>query len=274
MKIKLVRDCPFRDLKKAWNEGFQDYAFHVQMTSEQIISTMASKHLSVDHSFVAYDDMNPIGLILNSVQYVDGKKMSYNGGTAVHPDYRKRGVGHQLIDASLDLLKKEGVEIATLEAISTNHGAIKLYESFGYQVTDRLSTLRTKLKSEEQSGQFRLRLMSLSEWRGWQIDQSGFPWQNKIPFISEPEIYAIEDQETPVGYIILSKPSDRHLTIFQLQALTEEISYLELLRSVCVHFPGHRAVAFNVPQHHPSYKCYQYEGVEQTIEQVWMNKIF
>ena len=51
---------------------------------------------------------------------------------AVHPDYRRRGIGEGLILELVNQLKKAGNECLTLEVRASNHGAIALYEKLGF----------------------------------------------------------------------------------------------------------------------------------------------
>ncbi len=55
MKIKSMLHCSIDDALTAMNEGFQDYAVEIQMTADSFIQTLASKKLSPEYSFVAYD---------------------------------------------------------------------------------------------------------------------------------------------------------------------------------------------------------------------------
>jgi ribosomal protein S18 acetylase RimI-like enzyme len=53
-------------------------------------------------------------------------------GMAVRSEWRRRGIGRQLLDACLALAKKAGIEKVELEVFSDNLGAIRLYESVGF----------------------------------------------------------------------------------------------------------------------------------------------
>ena len=53
---------------------------------------------------------------------------------AVHPTYRKTGVGSELLELILDTTEEEGVEFWTLEVRVGNDPAIKLYKKFGFDV--------------------------------------------------------------------------------------------------------------------------------------------
>ncbi len=53
---------------------------------------------------------------------------------AVHPDFRRRGIGTKLMEEVLDELKKNGCRYLYLEVRFSNLGARKFYESFGFRV--------------------------------------------------------------------------------------------------------------------------------------------
>lgn len=53
---------------------------------------------------------------------------------AVHPDYRRRGIGQRLLANALLGAQKEGATLSYLEVRRTNSAAQALYERFGFQV--------------------------------------------------------------------------------------------------------------------------------------------
>ncbi len=56
---------------------------------------------------------------------------------AVHPDYRKRGIGTKLIDFAIKITKKSHKREVYLEVRKTNTVAQKLYKKFGFHITER-----------------------------------------------------------------------------------------------------------------------------------------
>jgi ribosomal protein S18 acetylase RimI-like enzyme len=53
-------------------------------------------------------------------------------GLAVHPDARRRGAAASLLDAAAKQARERGIRKLTLRVLSTNHGAISLYERQGF----------------------------------------------------------------------------------------------------------------------------------------------
>jgi ribosomal-protein-alanine N-acetyltransferase len=56
---------------------------------------------------------------------------------ATHPDFRRQGIGRNLLKAGMDAAYTEGARIYHLEVRAGNATAIKIYEDFGYEVVGR-----------------------------------------------------------------------------------------------------------------------------------------
>jgi len=52
---------------------------------------------------------------------------------AVHPGWRRRGIGRQLLTEICDRARRRGMTLATLEVRIHNEPAVRLYESFGFR---------------------------------------------------------------------------------------------------------------------------------------------
>ncbi|MGE8204660.1 GNAT family N-acetyltransferase [Heyndrickxia sp. NPDC080065] len=144
IEIKRLTDCTMAEAVKAWNVGFEGYYFDATTTPENFIKRMVSEDLSPSLSIVAFQDNQPVGIVMNGVREVNGKKIAWNGGTGVATEVRSKGVGKLLMESTLSILKEEGINIATLEAISDNSKAISLYENRGYSIVDDLEYLGLK----------------------------------------------------------------------------------------------------------------------------------
>lgn len=63
-----------------------------------------------------------------------GKRIGKTEDVFVIPEWRGRGVARQLVAEALRYLKESGLEEARLEVRTTNHSALKLYISMGYEI--------------------------------------------------------------------------------------------------------------------------------------------
>ncbi len=68
------------------------------------------------------------------------QRLSLIANVAVHPDYRRMGIGRQLTATALNYLQRHGSQTAWLQVRSDNPGAIHLYESLGFQERTRRTT--------------------------------------------------------------------------------------------------------------------------------------
>lgn len=65
-------------------------------------------------------------------------------GTYVHSDYRGRGIGHRLAEATLEFARKHGYEKAVIYVLADNLGGLAYYRSLGFEEKGVL-TRQTKI---------------------------------------------------------------------------------------------------------------------------------
>ena len=57
---------------------------------------------------------------------------------SVEPEFRKMGLGRELVKRTIDIMIKEGADEIMIETEVDNWGALRLYESFGFIRDKRL----------------------------------------------------------------------------------------------------------------------------------------
>lgn len=229
MKIKRLSECTLTEAVQAWNEGFKGYFADVSTTLDRFVSRMGKEDLSSELSIVAFLENRPVGFVLNGFRVIDGKKVAWNGGTGVIPEYRGQGVGKKLMEAVLDLYQQEKVELATLEAISANERAISLYQAMGYQVTDRLLFLHHAdsfsetpfLLADRQAYQVQHGIPQ--ETRTLPFYRSMAPWQTQWASLKNGEAVFLLDNGVTVGYALYERTLDEtgqtsRITLFHSEA--------------------------------------------------------
>ena len=106
-------------------------------TAEDISWRLNAKANAPDDIILALDRGKVIGYcwtVRNSSPHVysrRGKGRIYMIG--VHPDYRNRRIGRELLRAGLSLLQRSRVEVVNITVDNQNVAAIKLYESLGFR---------------------------------------------------------------------------------------------------------------------------------------------
>lgn len=211
MTIKRLSQCTLEDAVLAWNKGFEGYYFDMTTTVDLFTRRMTLEGLSPSLSVIAYDGDRPIGLILNGIRLINGKRVSWNGGTGVDPEYRGKGVGKKLIEAVLAIYEEENVEVATLEAVKENVNAIFLYEKVGYKIADEIVHLQHTGSLSQNAFLSENKLYMFK--KGIPIDASQVPfykamvpWQTQWNNARDGEsILALDENEDVVGYAIYKR---------------------------------------------------------------------
>lgn len=144
VNIRRLDACSFREALRLWNEGFGGYSFDMTLSLDSYLARLQAGGLSPELSLSAFVGERPAGFVLNGVREAGGRRVAWNGGTGVAPEFRRRGLGKVLIGAALEVYREQGAEAATLEALVNNGAAVSLYESLGYETTDRLLLLERR----------------------------------------------------------------------------------------------------------------------------------
>ena len=96
-----------------------------------------------DTTFVAEEDDKIVGVIMAGN---DGRR-GYIHHTAVHPDYRHRGIGTGLVNSALEALKSLGINKVALVVFTRNEDGNAFWEKMGF--TERTDlTYRNKALTE------------------------------------------------------------------------------------------------------------------------------
>ncbi|HYK71867.1 MAG TPA: GNAT family N-acetyltransferase [Pseudoneobacillus sp.] len=289
IEIKRLEECTIEEGVKAWNVGFEGYYFDATTTSENFITRVVTEGLSPRLSIVAFKDKEPVGIVKNGVRLVNGKKVAWNGGTGVASQLRKQGIGHILMEETLRIYREEGVDVATLEAISDNERAIALYQKIGFEVVDNLVHLELKgsftLKEVPSYQDYRIeravaqQIGTLSFYKGMN------PWQTHWQAAKEGEAILVKGMEgTEIGYAYYKRsfdPQGKHIgtTLFQCEADPNRKDAESIIHFLLQHLFNSfqediRRVIPNLPKTKSSltYKVLDQLGFKPIASQVYMTK--
>ena len=216
----------FEEALALFNKGFEGYFIPMKLTMEQFIGRFGTEGLSVDLSVVAFDGNTPIGFILQGLRNHDGLKISWNGGTGIIPAYRGKGIGALLMKEAEEILLENDVAISTLEALSENEPAIRLYEKCGYEIKDKLLFLfgSGKLIDElPELGEYEIDRFPAFQAIGANIFPAIVPWQTAesiTPKVGGEVVTLLKNKELKAACLIRKRAiynqSQEGITLFQV----------------------------------------------------------
>ena len=129
-----------------WLTGIQNRSFAGSWgfntnTTEEIVHRVNLSHSSPADVIIACEGDKPVGYCWTRVNTEENRLRGDNGGQihmmGVDPDYRKKGIGQELLLSGLVHLKDKGAEVVELTVDSENQAARALYVSVGFEVCSK-----------------------------------------------------------------------------------------------------------------------------------------
>ena len=131
MNIRLFDISDSGVVEQLWQEVFPNDPPH--NAPRKVIQEKMS--MQKELFFVAEDNGVIIGTIMSGY---DGHR-GWLYTVAVKPEFRRRGIGRQLVDHAVAALSNIGCPKVNLQVRSTNTEVLAFYESVGFSTEDRVS---------------------------------------------------------------------------------------------------------------------------------------
>lgn len=199
---------------EAFTIGFSDYIIKLEISRELFEKNFfGPEGNSLGHSFIAMDENKPVGIVLGGIKVYEGIKTMRCGTMAVHPDYRRQGIGEKLMALHKEEGVRQGCKRLFLEVIVGNDRAVDMYKKLQYEKVYDLeyftledAGLLEKIQMETVS----IRPAGIEDLHRvrQQIRDVHINWQNDIDYIEkieEPVFYGAFDADRLVGLICLQK---------------------------------------------------------------------
>lgn len=97
----------------------------------------------------AFDNKNLVAFIWAYKRIVDNKTRYHINYFIVEDEWRKRGIGSNLIKKINELAKKNGVEIIELMVCNENKSAINFYSAFEFEVEKQVMIKKTMVNEKD-----------------------------------------------------------------------------------------------------------------------------
>ncbi len=150
LEVRPVRDEDVRQIVEASDEAFRDHWGHRPMTEDDLRHWMSDRAFDPSLWVVAWDGDQVAGSVLGYLDQAEndahGRKRGYTECIWVRRPWRRRGLARALLVRSIAMFVEMGMEETALGVDTQNpHGALRLYQSVGYQVERRHTTYRKPL---------------------------------------------------------------------------------------------------------------------------------
>lgn len=191
-EIKSCSDVEMKDIYSVFSKGYSDYMIPMNIPRDKFEKSFFGVEGNNEaHSFIAYDDEEPIGLVLGGIVSLGGDQYFRCGTLCVIPEYRQEGIGEQLMLSHFKLAKDLSINKFVLEVIDGNHKAIKLYERLGYRKVFNIKYFYKEIKHTKNFHYDEYDIVDLSielveDIRNRQIDFH-LMYQNELEYIRKME---------------------------------------------------------------------------------------
>lgn len=286
IKLENMLNCSFVDVLEAWNKGFKGYNFDMTTTISKFLQRLTNEDLSPEYSWVAFSNEKPIGLILNGIRSINGELVAWNGGTAVAPEFRGKGLGKQLVEKSLETYLKFNVNQCYLEAISNNTSAIRLYENLNYKTIDSLCFYKGNGLKKTFTPNYSLNIKeTLPRIVGTlPFYQHGSSWQTQWQSVKNGQGLIAYENNQPVGYALyqlkLNEQNEQpEVLLYQCHSHTLHSNDFEIVNALLQFILEQESLpcnvtAINIPRSNEVLtKTLNDSGFEEIVEQVQMTQV-
>jgi mycothiol synthase len=150
IEVRQVDESQYRAIWRADVEAFRDHWGGGDESEEAYQRYRDSPDFDTSLWVVAWDGDEVAAGVVNTIYRAEnealGMKRGWLDSVFTRRPWRRRGLASALIARSLHVLAGRGVEVAALGVDADNPtGALRLYESFGFAVTERASAWRKPL---------------------------------------------------------------------------------------------------------------------------------
>lgn len=131
---KKCSQVSIEDVFEAFSKGFSDYIIQLSITREFFVKRFFGvEGNKLEHSFIAYDENVPVGVVLGGIKNYEGIKTLRCGTLAVIPEYRGKGISQKLMELHRKEAVDNGCRQMFLEVIKGNDRAISFYKKLKYE---------------------------------------------------------------------------------------------------------------------------------------------
>jgi ribosomal protein S18 acetylase RimI-like enzyme len=209
---RFLDESDFDQLYAAFTEAFSDYVVPFALTEQQFRNHMTLNAVDIGRTVGCFDaDGRMVGFSLNGFGEWLGLSTVYDAGTGVVPSHRRRGISAAMFALMLPVFERDGIRQFVLEVVSTNTGAIALYEKLNFRKFRELALLQCdkKLCAQGDGPEYEIKSLEKPDWEFLRTFWDGRPsWQNSceavVRSVAVRRVLAAFSDGECIGYIVFS----------------------------------------------------------------------
>lgn len=276
--------CPaaeidFDAFTAAFNRAYSDYYVPISMNPLTFRSLISRDDLSLESSIAALDGDTIVGMGMLGIR----KSRGWIGGMGVIPEYRRQGIGRQIMRSLLENAHKHALAEVRLEVIEANTGAYALYQQLGFVDNRYLLILeRDPAPPPEASQDYRVESYPPEDLLVYYTnfhDASSNCWQRDLPSLQaltrHVDGWAALKNDTIVGYVI-GWADDHGVRIIDIATAPHnnrtEVAQT-LMAALHQQSPGTEGSLYNLAQDDPALSAFKAGGYIVTFRQIEMRRI-
>ncbi len=217
MLIKDLSDSTFDQILDCFFLAFENYFVPLPKDRNYFKTRWQAAGVELDCSYGMFDEDRLVGFILHAVDTRFGFKTAFNTGTGVLPSYRGQKITQRIYQFALRDLIRKGFEKSTLEVITKNKVAIKVYQSVGFTIEKNFKCFKGDIKVAD-PGQWRLVTKPLEDV-SWEDlpHQKLYSWDNQPQsLLAGPyQAHYVHHQDNTESYFVLDQ-AQKYLAQFDV----------------------------------------------------------
>lgn len=276
--------CPaaevdFDAFTATFNRAYSDYYVPISMNPLTFRSLISRDDLSLESSIAALDGDTIVGMGMLGIRESRG----WIGGMGVIPEYRRQGIGRQIMRSLLENAHKHALAEVRLEVIEANTGAYALYQQLGFVDNRYLLILeRDPAPPPEVIQHYRVESYPPEDLLAYYTNfhnASSNCWQRDLPSLQaltrHVDGWAALENNMVVGYVI-GWADDRGVRIIDIATAPHnnrvEVAQA-LLAALHRQSPGTEGSLYNLAQDDPALSAFKAGGYTVAFRQIEMRRI-